>query len=72
MFGSGIMPGFYGPTKTQFFSQEGDWIGYEANVQSKCMVGKGLTKIDVVSDANPATQSPRTRLPRASRRPAGT
>ena len=53
VFGSGITPGFYGPTKTQFFSQEGDWIGYEANVQSKWLVGKGLTKIDVISDSNP-------------------
>ncbi len=53
VFGSGITPGFYGATKTQFFSQEGDWIGYEANVQSKWLVGRGLTKIDVISDANP-------------------
>jgi branched-chain amino acid transport system substrate-binding protein len=53
VFGSGITPGFYGPATTMFFSEEGDWIGYQADVQSKWLVGKGLTKIDVISDANP-------------------
>jgi branched-chain amino acid transport system substrate-binding protein len=53
VFGAGITPGFYGPDKTTFFSQEGNWIGYESDAQMKFLVGKGLTKIAVVSDANP-------------------
>ena len=35
VFGSGITPGFYGADKPMFFSQEGNWIGYESNAQSK-------------------------------------
>lgn len=53
VFGSGITPGFYGADKTMFFSQEGNWIGYESDAQSKYVVSKGMTKIAVVSDANP-------------------
>jgi branched-chain amino acid transport system substrate-binding protein len=52
VFGSGIVPQFYGAGTDMFFSQEGNWIGYEANTQSKYMVSKGVTKIAVVSDAN--------------------
>lgn len=53
VFGSGITPGFYGADKTMFFSQEGNWIGFESDAQSKYVISKGLTKIAVVSDANP-------------------
>jgi branched-chain amino acid transport system substrate-binding protein len=53
VFGSGIVPQFYGPGTNMFFSQEGDWIGYESNTQSKYMVSQGVKKIAVVSDANP-------------------
>jgi branched-chain amino acid transport system substrate-binding protein len=53
VFGSGIVPQFYGPNTDMFFSQEGDWIGYESNTQSKYMVSQGVKKIAVVSDANP-------------------
>lgn len=52
VFGPGIVPQFYGPGTNGFFSQEGNWIGYEANVQSKYMVSQGHTKIAVVSDAD--------------------
>ena len=53
VFGAGITPGFYGADKTMFFSQEGNWIGYESDAQMKYLVSKGLTQIAVVSDANP-------------------
>jgi len=53
VFGAGIVPQFYGPGTDMFFSQEGNWIGYESNTQSKYMVSQGVKKIAVVSDANP-------------------
>ena len=53
VFGAGITPGFYGADKQMFFSQEGNWIGFESDAQVKYMVSKGIKNIAVVSDPNP-------------------
>jgi branched-chain amino acid transport system substrate-binding protein len=53
VFGPCIVPQCYGPNTSMFFSQEGNWIGYEADVQVKYLVAHGDTKIAVISDANP-------------------
>ena len=62
VFGAGIVPQFYGPGTDRFFSQEGNWIGYESNVQSKYMVSQGVTRRSPsCRTRTPATPSPRTR-----------
>jgi branched-chain amino acid transport system substrate-binding protein len=53
VFGAGITPGFYGADKDMFFSQEGNWIGFESDAQIKYLVSKGNKNIAVVSDPNP-------------------
>jgi hypothetical protein len=53
VFGAGITPGFYGADKQMFFSQEGNWIGFESDAQIKYLVSKGMKNIAVVSDPNP-------------------
>jgi branched-chain amino acid transport system substrate-binding protein len=53
VFGAGITAGFYGKSKTTFFSPVGDWIDYTSDAGMKYFVQKGLKKIAVVTDANP-------------------
>jgi branched-chain amino acid transport system substrate-binding protein len=53
VFGAGITAGFYGKSKTTFFSPVGDWIDYTSDAGMKFFVQKGLKKIAVVTDANP-------------------
>jgi branched-chain amino acid transport system substrate-binding protein len=72
VFGAGIVASFYGPNATNFFSQEGNWIGFESDAQSKYLVSKGLKKIAVVSDANPGNSVAATAVAKGVTQAGGT